>query len=182
MKVEFTDDGGCWLEVRAGRSKYFPPKHEVTLAAKKAIKENRRPILDGLIKTKRAFAAGTHEPVVYYRDEENNICIPPDPNIIPKGAERLEIKSLKEADALCREMSLDLKQRFMNDATPILDDMARDELGRTPREIIVAENMNAKTDYGREVTHEMLRQLDKEERDRVNISGGVHFHWREFDN
>lgn len=174
MKIEITDDG-CWIEIKAGRSRWFPKGSRAYEAARQGL------ILDGLQKTQRAFAAGTHEPVVYYRDEENRICIPPDPNIIPPGMERIEIKSLREADSLCREMTQEMRNRFSYDATPALDDMSRDKSGRTPREVVLAENNNPLTDYGREVTGAMLEALDREERDRKNINANVFFRWREFD-
>lgn len=175
MKIEFCEDGSCWIEIKAGRSKWFPKNHDATKAARQGL------ILDGLHKTQRAFTQGNHEPVVYYRDEEGKINLPPNPDMLPPGVERMEIRSLSEADALCREMSTELRSRFDYDSTADLDDMARDSCGRTPRQVVQEENNRPLTDYGREVTSAMLEQLDREEADRRDVKANVFFRWREFD-
>jgi hypothetical protein len=172
MKIEFCEDGSCWIEIKAGRLKWFPKNHDATKAARQGL------ILDGLHKTQRAFTAGSHEPVVYYRDEEGKINLPPNAEV-PQGYERREIRNLREADALCREMSQELRDRFAYDATGDLDDMARDQNGLSPRDLVLRENMNPLSDYGREVTAQMLKELDREEADRKNVAANVFFHWRE---
>jgi len=171
MKVEFCDDGSCWAEIRPGRSRWFPKNHEVTKAAKAGL------ILDSLVKTKRAFAAGTHEPVVYYIDNEGKINLPPDAQV-PKGFERREIRNLREADNLTREMTREMKERFAFDATPMLDELHRDANGNLPRDLIVKEMNNPKSDYGREVCRGLLEVLDREAEDRQKVQADVHFAWR----
>jgi hypothetical protein len=176
MKVEFCDDGSVWVEYKPGRKRWLPKGHEIAVAAK----AGQRLRLDALKADKKQgrFAPGTHEPVVYYRDE-SGINIPPNPNELPPGVERLEIRTLRDADKLCREMSQELKQRFEFDCTDILDDMNRDQNGNTPRDVIVHEHNHAKTDYGREVTGQMLKVLDKEADDRRKINTDVRFAWRD---
>ena len=50
--------------------------------------------LDALDRTRRSFAEGTHEPMVYYRDpEDGRIAIPPEPGMIPPGVTPLECRT-----------------------------------------------------------------------------------------
>lgn len=173
MNVDWNEDGSCWIEIKAGRKKWFGKDHVATKAARDGL------ILDGLHKTQRAFAAGTHEPVVYFRDEDGKINLPPDPSILPPGVERMEIRSLAEADNLTREMTAELRERWSYDATEDLDNMARDVNGNTPRDLVEKEHLSPLTDYGREVTGKMLEELDREARDRKSVSANVFFQWRE---
>ena len=170
MKVE-KSQYGYWVEFKPGRSRFFEFGTDVAQRIEKGL------ISDSIVKTRRAFAAGTHEPVVYYRDD-NGINIPPSPDAVPPGVERLEIRTLRDADKLCREMSLELKQKFAYDCTDVLDDMQRDANGNTPRDVILHENNHPKTDYGREVTRQMLAVLDHEERERKKVNAEVRFVWR----
>lgn len=174
-KVDWNEDGSCWAEIRAGRKRYFGKDHVIT----KRLRENLT--LDGLSINQRANASGTHEPMVYFRDSEGKINIPPDPSLVPKNCERLEVRTLREADALAKEMTAVLQESWSHDAevTAQLDMMAVDENGRTPRQIVADEHNRPISDYGREVTAEMLRALDREEADRQRVSANVFFNWRE---
>lgn len=171
-QVDFNADGSCWIEVKAGRKRWFGKDHAATKAARNGL------TLDGIGKAQRAFAAGTHEHMIFYRDAEGKVGIPPDPNMIPAGCQKFEVKSLAEADALSREMTNDLKRQFADDAaTDYFEDAQRDENGNTPREVI--SRYATSTEYEREVRVEMLKHLDKLADDRNKVDTNVFFDWRE---
>lgn len=171
--IEINEDGSTWVEVRAGRKRYFGPKHPVSLAVRES-----RPKLDDLLNP----LDRDHTKRVVYRDKDGKYGIPPDPNMIPEGCDRIEINSLAEEDKIAAEMRRDIEKDFANDRemTANLDRAFADENGRTPREILASSGAY-RTDFGREMCHAMLEALDTEERNRERVNVNFFFHTREFD-
>jgi len=131
-------------------------------------------MLDGLDKTRRTEKKGHIEPVTYYRDEDGNIGVPPEPGMIPEGCIALQATSLGELDKLASEMTAQQRETWRdNGFTEQMEEM----LGR-PRKELVSEMANA-SPYGREIIRGLLEHLDKEEADRDRVSANVYFHKRE---
>jgi hypothetical protein len=173
MQVEINEDGSTWVEIRAGRKRYFGPKHAVSIAVRgNSLK------LDELINP----IDRDHTKRVVYRDADGKYGVPPDPNVIPEGCERIEINSLAEEDRIAGEMRRDIERDFADDRemTRQLDRAFADKNGKTPREIIASSGAY-KTDFGREMCHAMLESLDAEERNREKVNVNFFFHTREYD-
>lgn len=171
MKIE-KSDYGYWVYPKDGRCRF------ISFDSPSGIRISQGLVLDSVGKSKRAFATGTHEKMVFFRNAEGKVGIPPDPNMIPIGCQKFEVKSLAEADALSREMTNDLKRQFADDAaTDYFEDAQRDENGNTPREVI--SRYATSTEYEREVRVEMLKHLDKLADDRNKVDTNVFFDWRE---
>jgi hypothetical protein len=117
---------------------------------------------------------GYYQRTVYYRDEENKICIPPDPSMVPEGRERFEVKNLTEAKALQREITSDIRRQFEGDheVTEYLD-----EAQGNPREHLLRVLSNPKSNYERDMVGYMLEVLDKEARNREEVKAESTLHW-----
>ena len=177
MSIELSDDfTGCWVEVKAGRKRFFPEKNHLTQAARLGLLT--RPKLDESLKNTEK----EHDNLrVLYRDASGKLGIPPHPDMIPPGCDRIDVSSLNEEDKLMREMHADLKSQMGEDfMTPLLDQVFADENGNTPRDILKSSTAY-RTDYGREMCRAMLKTLDEEESRRNNPEIVSYFHTREFD-
>lgn len=165
-------DSGYWLCYRLRRRLVLCSRKE-SLAKQKELKALE--IIRSMEATR--ILAQNSVKTVYYRDEDGKICLPPN-GVVPAGYDREEIKSISEADRLCREMSRELKEKFDYDCTDYLDHIQRDKNGNLPRDVIVSEMQRAGA-YGKEVAEHMLKVLDQEERDRKSVNTNVFFRWRE---
>jgi hypothetical protein len=116
---------------------------------------------------------------VVYRDAEGKINIPPDPKMIPSGCERIEIKSLADADRVTRELQTELAEKWSYDSTEDMDRMLADRNGNTPIEWL--RKYGAKTAKGREIVNIMIEELEREASNRNEVRTNTFFRWREFD-
>jgi hypothetical protein len=158
-------DHGYW--VRFGNRLRFVPATAEELA---------RLDLVSLEKTKRSFKRGTHEKSYYYRDEEGNICIPPDPKEVPAGVRLEEIDSLASADRVSKEMAEQHRRRFQGSAE--FTEALEKQLG-SPRQHLVDRLQNAMSNYERDLCREMIAELDNGKHDLSQVQSDAYFHWRE---
>ena len=101
IRVCPTESGGFWLYPRAARARFIPAGSSTATAIQNG------QTLEGIDKIRRTYAEGTHEPLVYFRNAEGKIAIPPDPNLLPPGVERLEANSLRAIENVMSELNLD---------------------------------------------------------------------------
>jgi hypothetical protein len=173
MKITATDNGGFWCEFKPGRSRFFAAGSDM------ALKIQAGQAIEKLDASRRAFAAGTHEPVVYFRNQDGKIGVPPDPTMIPAGCVRYEANNLADVDRISAEMDADHYQGFQDDGafTRGLDDF----LGE-PRKYLVDRLMEgALSNKHRDVIHEMIKDADFEAAQRQKITTRTAFHWRDHD-
>lgn len=166
-KPEFTDDGGCWVEIRPGRKKLFGKNHPVTQMARSNL------TLDFIKEAKKEGSRGGKGVTVYYRDETGKVCLPPSPDMVPKGYDRLEAHGTRGQDLLAKELERDAKAQFGEDHfTAFMDerqDNPRDFLART----------HCMSSYEREFIGAALKAMDEAEADRRRIGVTAHFPVRE---
>lgn len=169
--VDWNEDGSCWAAIGGGRKRWFAPKHRVTIALRNSLTLDK---LRHEIESTDVIKGGYYQKTVYYRDEENRICIPPDPAMVPKGRESLVIKNISEAQALQREMTAQEQERFSGDAeaTRYLD-----EAQGGPMEVLKEIYRNPKSNFERDMVSLMLEDLNREARDRENIEAETTLHW-----
>jgi len=174
MKITATDNGGFWCEFKPGRSRFFAAGSDM------ALKIQAGQAIEKLDASRRAFAAGTHEPVVYFRNSEGKIGVPPDPSMIPAGCVRYEANSLSEVDRISAEMDRDHYSEFQDDGrfTAGMDDF----LGE-PRQYLVERLMQGGlTNKHRDVIHAMIKDGDHEASQRQKITTRCGFRFRDWDN
>jgi len=165
--VDWNKDGSCWIEIAPGRKKLFGKKHPATLAAK------NRLTLDYIREAKNNKTRGGRGVTVYYRDESGKICLPPSPDLAPKGYVIHEASGPIAQDKLCREMERDLRADYGNDyMTAYMDS----EQGN-PRDVLA--RTHAMSNLERDLIGAMLEDLDKEESKRQRVNCNTYFPERE---
>jgi len=166
-------DYGYWVaDTHKGRNRFVPasPSELSALNADLAIARAQAPIRE----------AG-RTPRVYYRDAEGRIGIPPEPDMIPKDCQRYECTSLAEEDALAREMSQEMQQKWKDngEGTEMCEAMLADYTDRpvgAKQELVNALNNNPRGRKEKEVIRIMLSELDREE--ALNHRVNTDFYWR----
>lgn len=169
MRIEKSDHG-FWVYPKEGRGKFIP------FGSPTADRINAGLSLDTLDKRRRTEKNGCIEPVIYFRDEDGKIGVPPDPSMIPEGAVVLTATSLGELDKLSSEMQRELHASWKDNGFTA----EMEEMMGLPRKQLVGEMANA-SPYGREVIRGLISALDKEESDRDRIQANTFFHRREYD-
>jgi hypothetical protein len=173
MTITPTESGGFWVKFREGRSRFFAAGSDM------ALKLQAGQAFEKIEESRRAFAAGTHEPVVYFRNEDGKIGVPPDPSMIPAGCVRYEANNLAEIDRISAEMDRDHYNDFQDDGrfTAGMDDW----LGG-PRQYLVDRLQQGNlTNKHRDVIHAMIRDADYEAGQRQKITTRTAFHFRDHD-
>lgn len=165
--VDFNEDGSCYVEIRAGVKRHFPKDHRVTKMARNSL------TLDLINAAKKENTRGGKGVTVYYRDESGKICLPPHPDMVPKGYDRLEAKGPSGQDRLTREMESDLRSQMREDGVTSFIE----ESEGNPSDYL--RKMHYKSPLERELVGEMLKSLDREEEDRKRVSTSVTFACRE---
>ena len=169
MKITKSDHG-FWVEYKTGRSRFI-------VATEQEMQEFDLALLE---KKKRAFKAGTIDPVQYYRDDSGRIGIPAEPGLLPEGVrpdQVFQATSLPELDRLSKEMSDDYRKEWQDNGA--FTEMMEEQMG-SPRSRLVSQMMNPKTEKEREVIRILLQELDKESADRQRVTSNFMFHHREF--
>lgn len=176
-RVREWPDGSVLVEFKSGRWRSFDADHWVAKCCRRDIVWEQSRLGDRLLEdAERRSKAGSHEPITYYVDRDGRIGVPPDPRLPPPDNVTVHYaNTLAEVDRLSRTMQRQMYEEFQDGgvATAAFDKMVgfnRDEMLR-----------GAKTNKGREMVREMLRDLEKEERDRQRISTEAYFHFREYD-
>jgi len=167
MRVE-PCSGGYWLYFKEGRGRFVPKGSNLA----KQIEEGREISLNSA----RVNAAGTHEPMVYYRDSNGSIGIPPSPDSpIPDGYQRLECRTLADADKLAAEMTREQLEKFQSheDFTA-----GAEAMFGSPRKHLVDQLSRTRSNIERDTIRVMLEDLDREASDRGRISAETIFRWR----
>lgn len=173
VSVTPTDSGGYWIRVREGRSRFIQANSET---AKRIASGYELTKLDAAART---MAAGTHEPVVYFRNADGKIGIPPDPSMIPFGCERLEARNLRDLDKLSAEMNQDHYRDFQDDGA-FTEGM--DEMLGSPRQYLVDRlQQGGLSNLNRDLIHECIKHADFEASQRQKITTDTRFRIRDYD-
>lgn len=159
-------DYGYWV-TRNGRSRFV-----LATAEEMAVLN-----LEALERTRRAFAEGTHEPVVFYRDHEGVICLPPTPDSpIPTGCQREYVNTLAGADKLCAEVRADLESKYRDHGA--FTEMMEENLGN-PRKQLIDRMAVTHSNLERDTIRLLLKDMDKQEAQRESMRVDARFGWRE---
>ena len=172
-RVEPTGNG-YWLFPRSGARGRFIPYGSET-----ARRIEAGHALTDIDRTRRAFAAGTHEPVVAWREADGTLSIPPDPSFAPPpDAERFEIRTLAEADRVAAEERQRILSKWQGD-----EEFTRtmDATFDNPRSQLITQMLNPKSEMERDVIRLVIKELDEMESQRQNVEAHAFFHWREHD-
>jgi hypothetical protein len=172
-RVVPTDNGGFWIYPNGGaRARYYGPESHIAQSLGAGNQE-----VDPEVRA-RNFAAGTHEPVYYLRNERGEAGIPPEPGLpIPAGSTLHEAKSLAEIDALSREMSRDLLEKVFDDGTAT---RFFDRLLGNPIETLKDQMRNPRISrMERDVIPLLIQDLERMEDRNRDVEANVRFRSRE---
>lgn len=154
VEVEKTN-GGYWLQVRHGRSRFIPKDSDTARKIEAGYNFTK---LDA---AQRTMAAGTHESVTYFRNSEGNIEIPPDPSFpTPANCERFTANNLRELDRLSAEMDREMERKFEGEAQ--WADTMQDVMGNPRQALVDRLGQGGLSNLGRDIIREMISQHDKE--------------------
>lgn len=171
MKVEPTAEGNFWIYPRHGRGRFILAGSSTA----RAITEGHSISLT--IAAGERMAAGTHEPLVYFRNEQGKIGIPPDPSMIPTGFERLEARTLADVDRMMAEMSRESLADFTDEEGAFQEGL--DAIIGNPRQHLVSQLGRSISNKERDVIHVMLKELDHEQAQRQKITTDVRHYGRD---
>lgn len=171
MRVEPTDSGNFWLYPRYGRGRLILAGSSTA----KAITEGRE--ISMAVAAGDRMAAGTHEPLVYFRDESGKIGIPPDPSMIPAGMERLEARTLADVDRMMAEMSRESLADFTDEEGAFQEGL--DYIIGNPRRHLVQQLGRSISNRERDFIHEAIKDLDYEQGQRQKITTETRHHLRD---
>lgn len=126
-----------------------------------------------------ASAKGTHETVVAYRLKDGSISIPPDGGASSDGGERIEIRTLRDADRLAKEVADQQRERFQD--TGEFRERMEESLGK-PTEHLYQRLGQTSSNLERDVIRHMIADLNNEQsRQEASPEATAFFHWREYD-
>ena len=111
---------------------------------------------------------------VYYRDAEGKVCIPPDPNMIPAGYTAIKIESVREAEALQREVGEDYRQRWSDHGE--FTQMMEQSLDN-PRRQLIDRMQVTKSNLERDTIRELVKDMDNTQSQRENVRSEARFEW-----
>lgn len=173
VRVKPTESGGFWVYARTGRGRFYAKNSSVAQSILSG--QNLTKLHDAQVR----LAAGTHEAVAYFRDENGRIGIPPTPNSpIPADCIRFEARTLKEIDSLSAEMTRESLRDW--ESSQEFTDGLNDALG-DPHGDLKHRLMTSRSDKEKDVIRLMLADSDREDRNRANVSANTIFRFREFD-
>ena len=154
----------------AGKNTCFVPAGSSTA---QAIRNGQA--IENLERSRRNFAEGTHEPLVYFRDASGKIAIPPDPTILPPGVERLEANSLRAIDSVMSELNLDHLRDFEDTGE---FQAGLEEMAGSPRQYLVdrLNSGDSMSNIQRDTMRLMISELDDEQRNRGRITSETRHH------
>ena len=169
IRVRPTESGGFWIYLRAGRARFVPAGSSTA----QAIRNGQA--IENLERSRRNFAEGTHEPLVYFRNASGKIAIPPDPTILPPGVERLEANSLRAIDSVMRELNLDHLRDFEDTGE---FQAGLEEMAGSPRQYLVdrLNSGDSMSNIQRDTMRLMISELDDEQRNRGRITSETRHH------
>lgn len=165
---------GWWVYPRNGaRGRFYPHGSRIARQIDSGI------AIDGMERTRRSFASGTHEPVKAWRNSDGTIGIPPDPSFAPPAdSVPFEIRTLAEADRVSREMEADLRSRWEGDHEFVaINDAALGD----PRKELIRRMGATNSAMERDVIRLALADLDRIESERQQITTHAAFRWRDYD-
>lgn len=169
VRVCPTESGGYWLYPRASRARF------VTADSSTAQAIRNGQAIENLERSRRNFAEGTHEPLVYFRNASGKIAIPPDPTILPPGVERLEANSLRAIDSVMSELNLDHLRDFEDTGE---FQAGLEEMAGSPRQYLVdrLNSGDSMSNIQRDTMRLMISELDDEQRNRGRITSETRHH------
>ena len=172
VRILPTEDG-YWVYYRENRARYAakgsPTANEIESGHQ----------LTKLHDAQLRHAAGTHEPVAYFRDPSGKIGIPPSPDTpIPSNCIAYTANTLHEIDKLTAEMTADSKREWSHSQE--FTDGLHSALG-SPRDELLRRMSQTRSNKERDVISAMLAESDREDRDRANVKVDTRFRFREYD-
>lgn len=124
-------------------------------------------------------AKGTHETIVAYRLADGTISIPPDGGRSQDGGEKIEIRTLRDADRLSAEVAEQQRQRFQD--TGEFRERMEEQLGK-PTDHLYRQLSNTHSQLEKDVIRHMIEDLNNEQyRQEASPEATAFFHWREYD-
>jgi|HubBroStandDraft_2_1064218.scaffolds.fasta_scaffold64085_3 hypothetical protein len=188
-QIEISDYGYWVKDTGKQRTRFVhASKEELADIADMYVPEpGESPLFDKIIRPGLGLARELgRPPKVYYRDAEGKIGIPPEPDMVPPDCQRYEITSLTEEDAIAKEMSAEMYQKWQDhgEFTEIMEGMLAETTGRTVgarRELVDALAAGAKGRKEAECIRIMLDDLDREESKNQRVNIEHMFHSREYD-
>lgn len=161
-------DYGVWIKFPNGRSRYALKGSELYAQ----VMEQRE---DPKLRERG------RETTVYYRDASGEIGVPPSPDSpIPEGCVRLEANTLAEQDRLGKEMAEQSRRKWegSDEATEAMED----GFG-SPRQVLIDKMATGhyKSQLEKDLIPMLVKDLDREARDRGRHEHNFFVHSREYD-
>lgn len=173
MRIERSDHG-WWVHNDRGRGRFYPNGSSVAEKIERGLDAEAMAEAE---RTRRVFAEGTHEPVKAWRNPDGTIGIPPDPSFpCPDDAEPFEIRTLAQADAVCKEIREEMLGKWQGDQQ--FTEMADWAFG-DPRKALLQRMAETSSNFERDTLRLLVEELDKEQSNRENVDAYSYFPWRE---
>lgn len=173
MSIEQDTKGNYWLEYKPGRFRAVIRESDLwhQIEAGQTVSTADRP----------QAAVGTFTPVIYFRNQDGTIGIPPSPESpIPSTAIRCEARTLSEVDAVTREMNIHDAQRF-HDNDEFRENFSQAMFGTDPRSDLRTRLANSRSNKERDVIRMMLHESEESSRSARSFTGHSSFHFRDYD-